>query len=256
MEAKKSKAKATEELAGGHVSNFKFLPDGTLLKRTVPCEIRFFQEISDKSAKYFAEREAINRFLPKFCGLEVVDGEKWIKMENVNFGLTFPSYIDVKMGTQTYAPDYPEEKRKRHQETDKKTTTPTHGLRLAGMVIKDAKGNTTFKLYKRNVTADELPLTFRNLLTCNGAAKPNAEALAYYIKQCQDLLGFFEKTNKRYFVASSLFFVLSNIDNKYALKLIDFAHVNPIEDMGLTRDEGFIFGLKSLLAILNKAGGK
>jgi len=245
--------KKEETLAGGHISNFKFNSDGTLLKKTVDAEVKFLQEINDKACKYYAEREAINKFLPKFVGVEVIDGAKWVKMENVNFGLTHPSYIDVKMGTQTYAPDYPEEKKKRHQEADKKTTTPTHGLKISGMVIKDKDGNTTHKLYKSEVKADELPKTFRYLLTSGGATKPNEEALNHYIKVCQEVLEFFESVGKRYFVASSLFFVISNTDNKFALKLIDFAHVKPIEDMGLTRDEGIIFGLKNMIKILIKS---
>jgi len=148
-EKRKEKEREAEKkdhgLAGGHVSNFKFLPDGTLLKRTSKAEIAYFNEINDPSCKYYRERKAADKFMPKFHGTEAIDGEEWIKMENVNFGLTHPSYIDVKMGTQTYAPDYPEKKKLRHMEADKNTTTPTLGLKVSGMVLK----NMTFIIYHR-----------------------------------------------------------------------------------------------------------
>eukprot|EP00826_Nyctotherus_ovalis_P049997 TRINITY_DN6085_c0_g2_i11.p1 TRINITY_DN6085_c0_g2~~TRINITY_DN6085_c0_g2_i11.p1 ORF type:complete len:274 (-),score=57.10 TRINITY_DN6085_c0_g2_i11:74-820(-) len=239
-------------LAGGHIANFK-LHDGSLLKKAAKAEIEFFQEINDKSSKYYGERLAIDEFVPQFYGVENIGEEQWIKMEDITFGLTYPSYIDVKMGTQTHAPDYPEEKRKRHMETDKKTTTSTHGLKVSGAVIKDKIGESTLKLYKPHMKAEEVPHLFKKLLMCNDAAKPNVDALNYYIAQCKGLLEFFETVNKRYFVASSLLFVLSNLDNKYTVKLIDFAHVKPIEDMGLEKDEGFIYGLSNLIQILQSS---
>jgi len=248
--------KKENQLAGGHTLNFKFLPDGTLMKKTSPEEIAFFKEITDPKCKYYAERQAIDKFIPKFHAVETIDGAEWLKMENCTFGLTFPSYIDVKMGTQTWGPDYPEKKMKRHMEVDKTTTSSTLGLKVSGVVIKDRKGENSYKLFKDSLKAEEIPGAFKKLLSCNDAEKPNAAALDYYIAECEKILEFFEKVNKRYFIAASLFFVLSNIDNKYALKLIDFAHVQPIELMNKEKDDGFIFGMKTMIKILKEAGGK
>lgn len=246
--------KKENQLAGGHTLNFKFNTDGSLIKRTSKEEMEFFKDITDPKCKYYAERKAIDIFIPKFLGIEVINGEEWLKMENVTHGLKFPSYIDVKMGTQTHAPDYPAKKRLRHIEIDKTTTSPTLGLKVSGAVIKDRLGGNSHKVFKENLKSEEIAPLFKKLLLCNDASKPNLDALKYYIRECEKILEFFEKVSKRYYVASSLFFVLSNLDNKYYLKLIDFAHVQPIELMKKEKDDGFIFGMKNMIKILEEAG--
>lgn len=56
----------------------------------------------------------------------------------------------------------------------------------------------------------------------------------------------FEKTiSKRRKIGASLFFVLSNTDDKFLVKLIDFAHYYPLKEG--EKDEGFIKGLESVI---------
>ena len=103
----------------------------------------------------------------------IVGEEKWVRMENIYYSLTHSSQLDIKMRTQTYAPDYLEGKTKYHIKSDKKTRTPTHGLRVAGAVIKNNKDNVALKLHKTQIKDEELPQLFKKFLISNDTKESN-----------------------------------------------------------------------------------
>ncbi len=247
----KEKAKETEELAGGHKESFRFLPDGTLLKAGKKGELEFFGEFSQPNSPFYTELVLLKPYMPEFYGIVNLGGHKWIKMRNVNHGLTHVSYMDLKMGDKSYSPDDPPDKVQNQIQRAKESTSMEYGFRVTGVMIRDEKGAILYKLHKQfgEIGIEEFPGLVKKFLECNGRGSANQNAAKFYLKRMGELLTLFETKFTRYLIASSLFFVLSNTDNMYDLRVIDFAHVFPLEPG--KRDEGFIKGLRSLTKIFN-----
>lgn len=241
--------KDAPNLAGGHADSFKFNKDGTLCKAGKKGEIAFYEEFNDKAGKYYPEMEILRPFCPVYHGIVEEGGKKWIKMQNATAGLTNVSFMDIKMGDKSYGPDATPEKIKSQEEKAKKTTSLEYGFRLTGMTVKDDKGANSFKLLKQygELTYQQIPEFVEKLLKCNGKDKINVKACEYYIAKMKEILEIMEHKWSRLLIATSIFFVISNTDDKFDLKLIDFAHVHPCPPG--ERDTGFIKGVKHLITI-------
>jgi len=248
----KSEGKGDPRLAGGHVDSFRFLEDGTIMKAGKKGEIEFYEAFNQPEGIYYSEIQLLKLYIPEFYGIIEAEGRKWIKMKNINYGLNNVSFMDIKMGDKSYSPDDPPEKVKNQIERAKATTSFEYGLRITGVTIKDEKDNVTYKLIKQygGMTIENVEDIIKKFLMCNGRESVNAEAAKFYVEKMEEILSLMEAKISRAMVASSLFFVLSNTDNKYELKIIDFAHVFPMKEG--ERDTGYIKGLKILIGIFKK----
>jgi len=255
MEAKKE-VKKDDQLAGGHAGAFKFLPDGTLLKAGKKGEIAFYSDFNNPTSKYYSEMQLLKPYMPQFHGIVELDGKPWIKMQNLCANLTNVSFIDIKMGSQTYSPEDPPSKIANQQQRAKETTSFEYGFRITGVTIRDEHGTITFKIQKEfsGISIKDAKEILVKFLSCNGAKAPNKEAVLHYIEKIREILKLWENNISRMLIASSLFFVLSNTDNAYYLRIIDFAHAFPLEEG--KKDFGFIKGLKSLIQILEEIAEK
>lgn len=252
---KSTKAAPKVELAGGHADAFRFLPDGSMLKAGKKSELAFFRDLENKASPFAHENELLRPFMPEYLGIVNEGGKQWIHMHNITHGLTHCSFMDIKMNDLSYSPDDPADKVKKHIERDKLTTTAAYGMRITGFTIKDAKGEVAGRMIKEyeGTSLEDTCKNVEKFLRSNGAAKINKEATKYYIATMQRLKELFEKQLTRKFIASSLLFALSNLDNKFDVKLIDFAHVipQPPVDGKPARDQGYIKGLNTLIKVFS-----
>eukprot|EP00824_Muranothrix_gubernata_P019601 TRINITY_DN39411_c0_g1_i1.p1 TRINITY_DN39411_c0_g1~~TRINITY_DN39411_c0_g1_i1.p1 ORF type:complete len:127 (-),score=45.79 TRINITY_DN39411_c0_g1_i1:46-426(-) len=77
------KTKSPQTLAGGHVENFKFLEDGTVLKKPGLDELQFYEDTVNPDSPYKEENEYLKtqNLIPKYYGKEDVEGKDWVKIE-------------------------------------------------------------------------------------------------------------------------------------------------------------------------------
>jgi Inositol polyphosphate kinase len=243
-------SKEDKGLTGGHQNNFKFLEDGTLLKISNECECKFYNEVftAPSTDKYYNENQILIKFIPKFHGLSKLNDKECVKIDNTTHGIANPSCMDIKIGRASMAPDYSKEKAAKAKAKEDTSTTGSNGFRITGLTIKDDSGKTVSKLLKDfNMQYPQAVENLKKYFTRNGTIAFDKDGCNYFLMQMKEMMQFFETTNTRFFVSASLFFVLSAPEKKYNLKLIDLAHVGPIEKMGKTRDENFIWGLKETI---------
>ena len=242
------------EMAGGHVDNFKFNEDGTIDKMTKKTEMLFIKNLleSNPSYKYFKENEEMKRFMPKYYKVYEKEGKPYLQMENLVFGMTHASILDIRLGSRLYGPDYPESKKLRHIADPNGYTSTAIGFRITGFNIKDEKGGSAYKSYKKAFSPQVIPDIIEKFLKSNNKNSINTEALKFYMSECKEIYDFFDKISTRCFIAMSLFFTISNIDNRFKMKLIDFSHSYPVETFQQQKDECILFGLKNLMDIFNK----
>ena len=110
------------------------------------------------------------------------------------------------------------------------------------------------KAFGRGLTPSQVPdalavffLRRRGVSDEGGAASLARTRLDFFIERVERLLGWFEGQSLLSFWASSLLFV--DGPEGAEVRMIDFAHVVWHEGDG-GRDEGYIYGLRTLLAIL------
>lgn len=112
-----------------------------VFKPCLPSEITFYQSVKS-AASSTASDSPLHRlldYMPKFEGAQDkapdVEGRKemaGILLEDLTGGFEKPNVLDVKLGTQLWDEQANAEKRARMDETSRKTTSGTTGVRLTG----------------------------------------------------------------------------------------------------------------------------
>eukprot|EP00123_Amoebidium_parasiticum_P017161 comp23736_c0_seq1/m.40946 comp23736_c0_seq1/g.40946 ORF comp23736_c0_seq1/g.40946 comp23736_c0_seq1/m.40946 type:complete len:268 (-) comp23736_c0_seq1:520-1323(-) len=221
-------------------------------------EIAFYEQVFDGSTDIPA-KVALRSFLPQYHGMEAHEEEgtdtesHYMVLENVIRRFSKPCILDLKMGRQTYAPTARPEKAAR--ENAKYPQQRDIGFRFVGMkVYEPATGE--YRSYEREygygLAESELPGAFQAYL--NNKQGMRTDVVAGLVGHLQRLLGWFEAQHLYAFYGSSVLLVYEG-DTQAAhpdaveMRMIDFPHVLPMDSPdGL--DEGYIYGLKRLIAYL------
>ena len=240
-----------------------FHNSGIILKRARGVnEKAFYEYISSKS------NHPLNKWLVKYMGTVKYLNKYWLVLENVYYGMHAPCYLDIKIGRKTtkVVPEFigSEEivniniKEDRLQ-ADLISTSNSLGFRIDGYLI---IGGITKHFVKGIVKKDYNQLLYfdqmttrkyiREFLSSHFMGKINIQALTYYLEAIQQIIVYFESLNATYFRGSSLLFLLSNIQQLYSLKFIDFERVGDVTHTGNHIDIEVIFGLRSLLQLFTQ----
>eukprot|EP00924_Labyrinthula_sp_SR-Ha-C_P002349 augustus_masked-scaffold_16-processed-gene-1.4-mRNA-1 protein AED:1.00 eAED:1.00 QI:0/-1/0/0/-1/1/1/0/525 len=202
-------------------------------------EVEFYQQIFGRK-KYL-----LKKFLPKFYGVEEIDGKKFICLENLLYGFKEARILDLKMGQKTYGEDASPEKIKK--EENKYAFQKELGFRLTGMKTSKIK---TDRSYGLSLTPKDVEETFKTFFSVDSKLKQ--KVLEKLIAQIEEIEICFKAEPIWRFYACSLLITYEGSSavesEEVRVKLIDFAHVHEIRDDGV--DDGFIHGLSKLTEIL------
>ena len=217
--------------------------------------MNLYHDIFTKAnTQYSKENELLNNFIPKIIKVEPTNERPYINLIDLAFGFKYCSYLVIKMGNKTYAQSDPEEIKSLFSKIDSSSTTSQYGFRIIALTTKDKNGKFDIMItshtgdYSR-ITYGHIPSLIKQFLCSNNKTEMNMNALHYYNEFLSKLLVFFENENKRIFINSDLLFVLSNMNNKFEVKMIDFHKVFDCSQYNQKKDDGYIFGLKNLIKI-------
>lgn len=258
-----------EDFAGGHAQCR--IVDGDEFKKThmVPeryaVEQNFLLRASESDSPW-------RRFVPRYLREDVINGQKYIVLENTLFGIETPMTLDLKLGTQTWVPGASPEKIEKMDKKDAMYTNKSLGFRLTSARLidettaKEDTGLLKFKSLPAGRTLEKKGTDAGQEWRVGYSIKDVEAVLKCYFYGCRPLLeGFlqeleaivalFKTQTEFHFIGLSLFVVydsdllLTAEGPVPRVLLIDFAHVLPGNG---AIDEGVLMGLESVRAIANR----
>jgi hypothetical protein len=235
---------AVECQAGGHPGAF-VAENGLLKKKTGRGEASFYEATVWSVCGLAA-------LCPKCYGVEEVDGEYYVLLEDLCHGFLKPSVADLKMGRTSVGEDNSEERRRRRREEEAGTTMWELGVRFTGMVVYSPQEDKYHKYDKRWGYGLQERDFNSALLQFLGHPDPAVTAALLHdaISQVQQVLDWFLSQSSLRFYSSSLLFVYDGARPTHLrVRMIDFAHVLPMASPD-GKDENYLFGVKELLARL------
>ena len=251
-----------------------------------PVVITSEQQLQHAWKKVRREAEGLHklkRFVPRYYG--VVGQQSMSASYAAPFGITEDAYLllhsltvtfskpcvmDLKMGTQTFEPDAPTEKRLR--EFGKYPKQPEYGFRIVGMRVYDPDhpeaDERGFRLYSKEygralTTKTQLLEAFRTFFAAgaNSAGVESREdkdrvrlrSMTNILQNIRPLRKWFDDNMSLEFRASSLLIIFEGDPVKgngdaTLVKMIDFGHVRRNVD----GDPGYIIGLKTIKSLLTE----
>eukprot|EP01062_Namystynia_karyoxenos_P062123 TRINITY_DN55051_c0_g1_i1.p2 TRINITY_DN55051_c0_g1~~TRINITY_DN55051_c0_g1_i1.p2 ORF type:complete len:433 (+),score=136.85 TRINITY_DN55051_c0_g1_i1:116-1414(+) len=194
------------------------------------------------------------RYLPKCWGLRELQGQTYLELEDLLHGLEEPyAFIDIKIGKKTFEDDAPPDKKEKEMQKNAPGTTGEIGYRLVGVrcgstyelmpaQIKARGGLRQFAFIQEAVTPffsdaeHSDPASFWPAFNCKAMDKVLQE-----LRQLADIAAKGFGASLR---AASIFMAREmKEDSEPRVRLIDFAHYSPCEDV----DENFVEGLRAVI---------
>lgn len=237
-----------------------------LLTQQLHCYNKYFRLVKNWERITVREGSLLTRlseFIPTYYGvlehqisLEQIASIKYLILHDVTESFSKPCIMDIKMGTQTYEPDAPEEKKLR--EVTKFPEQTSIGFRIVGLKFydpghpdADSSGvRTLSKSFGRSLTTSVAILdTLRCFLSSIQHPELLHDTLSQLVLRLQSLSRWFDDNDRFSFYASSILIVHEGeSQNKKAhvdIKMIDFGHVRRSQG----GDDGYKAGL-SILTLL------
>lgn len=205
----------------------------------------------------------IRTFFPTFYGtqtLEASDGTgplDHLILEDLVFGLSNPSIMDIKIGARTWYPEASEDYIEKCFKRDRETTSVTLGFHISGLqvnrtglevwkpdrhLVHEFKSEDVFLALKKFVSSDpetNLDCEFAKLVYGGSGG---------ILAQLIELKEWFETQTIFHFNSCSVLVLFDKESGRVQVKLIDFAHV--IEGGGVI-DHNFLGGLCSLIKFVS-----
>lgn len=231
-----------------------------VLKPSTEREINFYQNIYPKLTK-------LQKYIPKFFGVEDIDKAKLLEMSNKAYGLiklenltcqySKPCILDLKMGIRQHGHDATIEKIKSMTVKCNTTTSSSLGFRFCGMEVFNnitKQSEKWDKYYGREIKDYQV---IDNLITFfNTGNKIHYQTIEKLIVELNELKSIFmsdEISKYRFWSCSLLIIYDATNDNKnFDIRLIDYAHTCHIDEIDKSEnitgvDDGMIKGLTNLI---------
>jgi 1D-myo-inositol-tetrakisphosphate 5-kinase/inositol-polyphosphate multikinase len=235
--------------------------------KSVTREIEEIRKLANFTAPYYGVVGQRGVSASPYCPFGISEGAHLL-LNDLTANFSKPCVMDLKLGTQTYEPDAPQEKCLR--ESGKYPQQELFGFRIVGMRIydpkhvdADAKGFRHFgKDYGRSLATRESLLEAMRLYFSAGIKVNDVEngdggvqeqvrtrAISNMLLELRPFRRFFDENKSLRFYASSLLIVYEgdvNKENTASIKMIDFGRVRrePAADHGCST------GLRTLKDIL------
>eukprot|EP00298_Acanthocystis_sp_HF-20_P009445 c18306_g1_i1.p1 GENE.c18306_g1_i1~~c18306_g1_i1.p1 ORF type:complete len:301 (-),score=94.38 c18306_g1_i1:171-1073(-) len=271
-----------EHQVAGH-GGILFHPDHTkILKPAIPKEMTLYENVF-----LTQESHILSPYIPSFYGVECIDHNcfpsseekeielkyqckekpipnRYIVLENLFYGFSKPSILDIKMGTSLYGETADEQKKLRAIQKAKSSTSEKLGFRICGLkVFQNNCGEylTRDKSFGRALNESNVYDAFRLFFFDGKQFK--YEIISNFLSSLEDLLQVISTLTNYQFIASSLLLFYesipgTNLDTtpRFGVRLIDFGKTNiiqsPQDNQMAVADVGFILGLKNIIQSLKK----
>ncbi|KAL3818457.1 hypothetical protein ACJIZ3_004362 [Penstemon smallii] len=218
----------------------------------------------------------IKRFFPIFYGTQLIEAsdgsgmQPHLILQDLSFGRSNPSVMDIKIGSRTWSPQAPEDYIQKCLKKDRESSSVELGFRLSGLQIFESKESGFWKPEKRSMTqslsADEIRSILKKFVSTNksgvlGSVPDCAFASTVYggsggiLSQLLELKSWFEEQTTYHFYSCSILMTcekelaLNGKNPRADIKLVDFAHV--FEGKGVI-DHNFLGGLCSLIKFVSE----
>jgi len=242
------KQQANFSQAGGHQGAFQGAGEGKIAKKVGNNEFVFYTQT-------LHQYPDVKRFAPSFHGPLEKDGNKHVILSDLTAGFKRPCILDVKIGISSVGEDASPEKKASMEAKDKGTTTHSLGMRLTAMKVYQTEQNdyVSFgKAWGKKVTPDTMLESLSKFF--HNGVRLRTELIPLYMEKIREVQEWINDQSQLRFYSSSLLFIYDGEENEddpiIELKMIDFAHVHPIEDGG--KDDGYIFGIQNLIDHLER----
>lgn len=242
------------EVVGGHGSKKDKGPpilfrEGQVLKPFQAAQPGKKKSRGELEADFYKEvtegNKPLKPFIPKYFGLEQVDGSMYLNLENLLYGIKDACILDLKMGQQTF--DETASPEKIAKEKKKYPPQAVIGFRCSGMKVSRPASGDVFNA-TREWCMSIVPETMQSAIS---EFFYDGKVLKYdLIRQFLEKLEEIEKmlrTGPEYRMYGSSLLVVYDASSKkpqLRVKMIDFAHIFPIKDGGV--DDGYLHGIKFL----------
>jgi len=206
-------------------------------------EMEFYQHINDSN-------HPLKPLIPQFYGMETHGELKCLKIEDLTHGLKQPCIVDLKMGTQTYTEDAPQNIIDR--EKNKYPPQSIIGFRIVGMKVFRSSTGETWKSERewcRQIKPETMPKAIEEFFFDGKVVRQElVKKLMSKLEEIEDVL----RANAQWRMYGSSLLVVydgQDADADITLKMIDFANLFEIRDGGV--DEGYLHGVDRLKSCLS-----
>lgn len=265
-ERRRSRRQLTLVAAGHEGSVLKELsqeePTGVILKVVDPTELEFYKVISKTN-------EGIKKFIPEYGGETTLDGEKFLRLQNVASPFRHPYVMDCKIGTRTfvekealvtkpradlfkramqhYSSSLTEEEKAQEFITkyrwmsihDENSTTKSLGFRIDGVAGKRKVEKTMLQKLRSREDIVNFFVTEFIPRVVEGSFRPEStrrQIGALLSRKIRELRRMFEEspTMQRHEVIGSSLLIVADCDGRCGMNMIDFAKTKPVpEDLNI-----------------------
>lgn len=216
-------------------------------------------------------------FMPRYLGSLLPAPSSELCMEDLTAGLACPCVMDVKMGAQSWDGAAGPEKRAR--EAAKWPAQARLGLRFTGMAMRSLSGEALLldRAYCHGLPCegDAGPRQALGSFLADGRGGLRAAVAAAFLARLEEILAWFTVQCEFRFYASSLLLVYEGgspaagggatggaaaatptpstaaaAAAAASVHMIDFAHVEAVQEGPAARDEGYMLGLRTLIRCL------
>ncbi|KAK4022424.1 inositol hexakisphosphate kinase 3 [Daphnia magna] len=199
------------------------------------------------------------------CHFENLPSFEFLLLENLTWRRKRPCVLDVKMGTRQYGDDAPESKRRSQSLKVENSTSGSLGIRLCGMQVFQVSTNKYLcrnKYYGRSLTDDGLRCSLAQFF--HNGERLRTDIFLLLLDRLNRLLAVISQLDSYRLFTSSLLIIYDGLDGQPSeidVRIIDFAHATQRDMTAESQtytgpDDGFIFGLKSLIELIEELSKK